>query len=76
MRFSTKAIRLLKGSLNYFLKTTERVILDIIAKKYITLFDQHMGKVTAMVTTAVAPNQFFEKKCFIRQLNYPDLKLS
>ena len=28
-------------------------ILDIIAKKYITLFDKYQGKVTATVTTAV-----------------------
>lgn len=50
-------------------------ILDIIAKKYITLFDQHMGKVTAMVITAVPLTNSLEKKVLHKAAELSRLKI-
>ena len=50
-------------------------ILGIIAKKYILLFDQHMGKVTAMVTTAVPITNSLEKKVLHKAAELSRLKI-
>ena len=50
-------------------------ILDIIAKKYITLFDQNMGKVTAMVTTAVPLTNSLKKKVLHKAAELSRLKI-
>ena len=50
-------------------------ILGIIAKKYITLFDQNMGKVTAMVTTAVPLTNSLKKKVLHKAAELSRLKI-
>ena len=57
-------------------KNNREGILDIVAQKYLELYDKYQGKVIATVTTAVPLNDALEKKYFRKQQNYPHLKLS
>ena len=50
-------------------------ILDIVAQKYLELYDKYKGKVNAMVTTAVALDEALKKKVLQKAAELSPLKI-
>ena len=83
----TKQKRLIiKEVFNKSSNTTERLfdllsnnnregILDIVAQKYLELYDKYQGKVIATVTTAVPLNEALEKKVLEKAAELSTLKI-
>ena len=50
-------------------------ILDVVAQKYLELYDKYQGKVIAMVTTAVALDEALKKKVLKKAAELTQLKI-
>ena len=56
-------------------KNNREGILDIVAQKYLELYDKYQGKVIATVTTAVPLNEALEKKVLEKAAELSTLKI-